>query len=77
MSESVGHMFTTWDRDNDNWLGYNCAREMGGGWWYSNCGKSNLNGPYVEDFGLTWHTWRKFKSIKATEMMIRRKSIIL
>lgn len=45
-----GMMFSTYDRDNDNWTpgdpSKQCAREDGGGWWYNRCHSANLNGRY-------------------------------
>ncbi|XP_048827037.1 fibrinogen beta chain isoform X2 [Brienomyrus brachyistius] len=45
-----GMMFSTYDRDNDNWLpgdpSKQCSREDGGGWWYNRCHSSNPNGRY-------------------------------
>ncbi|KAL4618128.1 fibrinogen beta chain [Arapaima gigas] len=45
-----GMMFSTYDRDNDNWLAGDpskqCSREDGGGWWYNRCHASNPNGRY-------------------------------
>ena len=31
-----GHMFSTYDRDNDKWSG-NCAEYYGGGFWHNHC----------------------------------------
>ncbi|XP_029283127.1 fibrinogen beta chain [Cottoperca gobio] len=45
-----GMMFSTYDRDNDNWVpgdpAKQCAREDGGGWWYNRCHSANPNGRY-------------------------------
>ncbi|KAG7236294.1 hypothetical protein INR49_001210 [Caranx melampygus] len=45
-----GMMFSTYDRDNDNWLpgdpSKQCSREDGGGWWYNRCHSANPNGRY-------------------------------
>ncbi|XP_043954711.1 fibrinogen beta chain [Gambusia affinis] len=45
-----GMMFSTYDRDNDNWTpgdpSKQCAREDGGGWWYNRCHSANPNGRY-------------------------------
>ncbi|KAJ8008506.1 hypothetical protein DPEC_G00105590 [Dallia pectoralis] len=45
-----GMMFSTYDRDNDNWSpgdpSKQCSREDGGGWWYNRCHSSNPNGRY-------------------------------
>lgn len=45
-----GMMFSTYDRDNDNWNpgdpSKQCAREDGGGWWYNRCHSANPNGRY-------------------------------
>ena len=46
LTYSDGRRFSTFDRDlhtsNDH-----CAQEFGGGWWYGDCMKSNLNGHYI------------------------------
>ncbi|XP_010900895.3 angiopoietin-related protein 4 [Esox lucius] len=39
--------FSTTDRDNDLSDNVNCAKQLSGGWWFSNCGQSNLNGRYA------------------------------
>ncbi|KAF7650352.1 hypothetical protein LDENG_00127220 [Lucifuga dentata] len=45
-----GMMFSTYDRDNDNWNpgdpSKQCAKEDGGGWWYNRCHSANPNGRY-------------------------------
>ena len=55
LSYHNGKMFSTYDRDNDEW-GNNCANynSWGGAWWYGACWHSNLNGwtgyPYDKYF---------------------------
>ncbi|XP_052813132.1 uncharacterized protein LOC128240515 isoform X2 [Mya arenaria] len=45
--QNINHQpFSTYDRDVDKWSSYNCARYHGGGWWYNNCARSDLNGQY-------------------------------
>ncbi|KAE8294026.1 Angiopoietin-related protein 4 Angiopoietin-like protein 4 Precursor [Larimichthys crocea] len=41
-----GLPFSTADRDNDLAADINCAEQLSGGWWFSSCGESNLNGKY-------------------------------
>jgi hypothetical protein len=82
--------FSTYDVDNDkapDWFhGGNCAARFGGGgWWYSACYKSNLNGIYYQNGivlpkmndGIAWNTWRFSNySLKLVEMKIRRNLIV-
>ncbi|XP_033936986.1 angiopoietin-related protein 4-like [Pseudochaenichthys georgianus] len=42
-----GLPFSTADRDNDLSADANCAELLSGGWWFSSCGESNLNGRYA------------------------------
>ncbi|OWF38217.1 ficolin-1-like [Mizuhopecten yessoensis] len=70
--------FSTWDRDNDE-ASTSCATTYQGGWWYTKCHKSNLNGPYkpatVDDPKAM--SWFRFVSggghsaLKSSKMMIR------
>uniref|UniRef100_A0A1A8H7Z5 Angiopoietin-like 4 n=1 Tax=Nothobranchius korthausae TaxID=1143690 RepID=A0A1A8H7Z5_9TELE len=41
-----GLPFSTADRDNDLAADINCAQTLSGGWWFSSCGESNLNGKF-------------------------------
>ncbi|XP_008277579.1 angiopoietin-related protein 4-like [Stegastes partitus] len=41
-----GLPFSTADSDNDLAADVNCAKLLSGGWWFSSCGESNLNGKY-------------------------------
>ncbi|XP_056016660.1 ficolin-1-like [Ostrea edulis] len=43
-----GMRFSTYDNDNDK----DCARLFHGGWWYSDCGDSDLNRNYETIFGF-------------------------
>ncbi|XP_026178820.1 angiopoietin-related protein 4-like [Mastacembelus armatus] len=47
-----GLPFSTADRDNDLAADVNCAELLTGGWWFSSCGESNLNGRYPRRLGL-------------------------
>ncbi|XP_041694646.1 angiopoietin-related protein 4-like [Coregonus clupeaformis] len=41
-----GLPFSTTDRENNLHADVNCAKQLSGGWWFSNCSQSNLNGKY-------------------------------
>ncbi|KAL7850815.1 hypothetical protein AOLI_G00211710 [Acnodon oligacanthus] len=80
-SESYGLAFSTRDKDNDQKNDLNCAKHLSGGWWFSNCGRSNLNGRYFvtappkqrhqRKQGVFWKTWRgRYYPLKSTIMMI-------
>ncbi|KAM4605080.1 angiopoietin-related protein 4 [Polymixia lowei] len=76
-----GLPFSTRDQDNDQKNDTNCAKHLSGGWWFSNCGRSNLNGRYFQSpppkqrhqrkQGVFWKTWRgRYYPLKTTLMMI-------
>jgi len=50
-----GQMFSTYDRDNDQWSPGNCAvLRGGGGFWYKNCDQCRVNGARDSDFDFYW-----------------------
>ena len=74
-----GAKFSTRDQENDVDSRDNCAQRFKGGWWYSSCHLSNLNGLYHggphSSFadGVNWYTWKGyFYSLKFTEMKVRQ-----
>ncbi|XP_044317118.1 fibrinogen-like protein 1 isoform X2 [Drosophila rhopaloa] len=71
--------FSTFDRDNDNIIGFNCASTYGA-WWHNYFLNSALNGKYFEDGkgnGIIWYSWHEDydESLTFVEMMIRPKSL--
>ena len=82
MTQHNGMQFTTFDRDNDNHGGINCARppHRQGGWWYTNCGYSNLNGLYLsgqrDSDGVAWYHFNSSASswftLRYSDMKLRR-----
>ena len=72
LTSQNGQKFSTKDGDNDNST-INCAEELGGGWWFSDCGQSNLNGN-PDTGGIRWETLEtgSLSTLFATKMMIKR-----
>ncbi|XP_051930043.1 angiopoietin-related protein 4-like [Hippocampus zosterae] len=61
MTGAAGLPFSTADRDNDLAADVNCAELHSGGWWFSSCGASNLNGKYPRRPGpVRWQPRRMF-----------------
>lgn len=81
MIKSNGMMFSTSDKDNDNYNS-NCAELRKGPWWYDDCAFANLNGQYyvngdTQRDGMFWQTWyggvhRNYTNVRKSEMKIRR-----
>ncbi|XP_071510649.1 fibrinogen-like protein 1 [Diadema antillarum] len=80
LSAHNGLLFTSQDRDNDNYE-LNCALEhVGSAWWYDHCLFANLNGFYVTSdvvtstsrLGISWYNWKlNYYSMERAEMKIR------
>ncbi|XP_008107220.1 veficolin-1 isoform X2 [Anolis carolinensis] len=73
-----GFAFSTRDRDNDGYESGSCAVMYKGGWWYSHCHTSNLNGLYLRGEhtsyadGINWVAGKGHHySYKYAEMKIR------
>ncbi|XP_071807613.1 microfibril-associated glycoprotein 4-like [Asterias amurensis] len=79
LSYNNNMVFTTKDRDNDEWGTANCAVERNGAWWYTYCTYCNLNGRYINEatYNIEGIWWVGFSGnyipLKRTEMKIRRK----
>ncbi|XP_029466672.1 angiopoietin-related protein 4 [Rhinatrema bivittatum] len=81
MGEAGPLRFSTQDRDQDLKLDTNCAKHLSGGWWFSSCGRSNLNGRYFHSTprqrherkqGIFWKTWKgRYYPLKATTIKMR------
>ena len=73
----VGMAFSTFDNDNDNFAGVNCAAD--GGYWYDDCYDSSLNSlnlgagsnhPWYK--GIQWYPWINYQeSAKSVYMAIQ------
>ncbi|KTF83263.1 hypothetical protein cypCar_00035020, partial [Cyprinus carpio] len=83
-------LFTTPDRDNDQYPSGNCGAYYSSGWWFDACMSANLNGRYYQSKykglrnGIFWGTWHNItmeyyptnerQSFKTVKMMIRPKN---
>ncbi len=73
-----GQRFSTFDRDQDSFIGH-CSQHFGdgGGWWFNSCLSGHLNGIYItpgnmsSGRGIIWSPWKGSLSLKRTEMKIR------
>jgi len=65
-----GKKFSTSDKDTST----GCASQFKSGWWYENCFKINLNGPYQFSSvrGICWDSNKNLQP-KFVEMKVRRK----
>jgi len=63
-----GEMFSTQDRDNDDWVGISCATADTNGWWYGQCTACSLN--HVTGFSI-WTTGGPVYDVQASRMMLK------
>ncbi|KAM3916885.1 microfibril-associated glycoprotein 4-like [Leptodactylus fuscus] len=73
-----GHMFSTYDKDQDEHI-LNCAEYYGGGFWYNSegCAEASLNARYntIDSThpAFSWTTWVDFpETLQGSQMKIRR-----
>ncbi|KAK3100676.1 hypothetical protein FSP39_023646 [Pinctada imbricata] len=70
-----GHAFSAPDADNDGAKSVNCAQKHHGGYWYSNCFKSNINGAWGKagETGIIWGSYKSWQLyvLKETTMMVK------
>ncbi|XP_069103244.1 ryncolin-1-like [Argopecten irradians] len=77
MAFTDGQQFSTYDNENDVWVG-NCAVDYRGAWWYGGCSHTNLNGPYVQDTGdthLSMYWWQLYVDRNDIPMMKSRMMV--
>ncbi|XP_037128263.1 fibrinogen C domain-containing protein 1-like isoform X2 [Syngnathus acus] len=67
-----GMKFSTSDRDQDGREvhGENCAAVHDSGWWYNNCGNTDLNGVFSEGYDSKMK-WSKLDPLRFVETKIR------
>ncbi|XP_033762843.1 techylectin-5B-like [Pecten maximus] len=80
MTEHNLKPFSTADHDNDGISG-NCAQNNQAGWWFDDCHRVNLNGPYMpstseDSKAMSWYEFdtKRFETLKSSKMMIRPTS---
>jgi len=61
---SNGMMFSTPDRDNDQWGAGHCGRTLG--WWYRYCSVSNLN-----RYDSIWTIGTPVYDVQASRMLVK------
>lgn len=71
-------MFSTKDRDNDEWS-TSCSQRCSGAWWYQSCKYANLNGLYNTDRrsydskNINWNNWKSSYPLQFSEMKFRER----
>lgn len=69
---AIGMQFSTFDVDNDRYIG-NCAEKFVGGWWFNRCHSAYLTGPWHSDVWFDpWHPqYTSGKQVNGTSVLIK------
>ncbi|XP_039437420.1 fibrinogen-like protein 1 isoform X1 [Culex pipiens pallens] len=71
---SFNEQFSANDKDYDKETDIHCGSKYKGGWWFFDCDRANLNGPYKKDpqtgRGIYWKNWADAATY--SRIMIRR-----
>ncbi|EDS44977.1 conserved hypothetical protein [Culex quinquefasciatus] len=74
MQISYNEQFSASDNDNDHVSDMHCGSKYNSGWWFFQCDRANLNGPYKKDpqtgRGIYWKNWADAATY--SRIMIRR-----
>ncbi|KAL1398778.1 hypothetical protein pipiens_008689 [Culex pipiens pipiens] len=74
MEISFNEQFSANDKDYDKETDIHCGSKYKGGWWFFDCDRANLNGPYKKDpqtgRGIYWKKWADAATY--SRIMIRR-----
>ena len=65
-----GMMFSTYDRDNDQWPPASCAVRNGGGFWYEVCGRCTVNTVRGHAQEFRWNSPQRNLLLRACRMWL-------
>jgi len=70
-----GMLFTTFDRDQDQYGDNNCGQLNHCGWWYNNCAYANANGQYAPGThsynAMHYYAFLRSEGLVATKLMFK------
>ena len=69
MALSNAQPFSTDDADHDTYTGFNCASELGGGFWYGHCGQALITTSIASNYFM-WYTPAGWMYLNAVEVFV-------